>query len=615
MIEKMSKCQFLIYHKDYQDFLLKLRELGVVHIVQKQAGVLNEGNQSISQLLEREKRYMAVVKLLNHINEEHKINETEVAIARKDETGIELLESIELLVGEKDSLYLERQTNQKEIERITPWGDFELEKISRFNEKGWYIHFHSVTESRFDPQWIEEYNAIFVGKVSSQCYFITFTKDEMTPPIEAEHVMMPTKSISELQKRQQQIAERCGSIEKELIEVAKNDIETLRYQQLCLKDKINFEKVELSADAAAGEKLMLLEGYVPVKEVEQANKAFEQEAIYYSCEAPKKEDNVPIKFKNNRFARAFEMITDLYDRPNYNAFDLTPFYAPFYVIFFGLCLGDAGYGLLVFIASFLLKRAKSSFMKSAGQLAMYLGIGTMIFGFLSGTFFGIPLADQTWTWIQPFQKVILNSDQLFTLALACGALQITYALVIKAVTTWIRHGLLYALDTIGWLTTLWGNVVVLLLGGRGIITPEIQKTAHIIVTCLGGFMMLFFNNIEKGAKGIPMSIGSGLYGLYNKLSGILGDMLSYIRLFALGISGSVMGLVFNQLAVSFAPDVIILKQLVMIVILLFGHAINIFLNGLGAFIHPMRLTFVEFYNNAGFEGGGKAYSPFKKEAA
>ncbi|MGL4327300.1 MAG: V-type ATPase 116kDa subunit family protein, partial [Tannerellaceae bacterium] len=103
-------------------------------------------------------------------------------------------------------------------------------------------------------------------------------------------------------------------------------------------------------------------------------------------------------------------------------------------------------------------------------------------------------------------------------------------------------------------------------------------------------------------------------GLYNRLTGILGDMLSYIRLFALGISGSVMGLVFNQLAINMAPDIPVVGQLVMILILLFGHSMNIFMSSLGAFVHPMRLTFVEFYNNSGFEGGGKKYNPFAKKA-
>jgi V/A-type H+-transporting ATPase subunit I len=322
-----------------------------------------------------------------------------------------------------------------------------------------------------------------------------------------------------------------------------------------------------------------------------------------------------VKYKNNKFAHAFEMITDLYDRPSYNAFDLTPFYAPFYIVFFGLCLGDCGYGILVFLASFFIKKkAKSDFMKSVGNLATYLGLGTMIFGFISGTFFGLTLPEINWFWLQPLKRVMLDSTQLFNLALVLGAIQIAFAMIIKGITTWIRFGFLYSLDNFGWLLMLLGNVAIYALGTGGAITSELQKTLHIAVSSLSGAMMLLFNSPEKGAKGIPGSIGSGLYGIFSKVTGLLGDLLSYIRLFALGISGSVLGSVFNFLASSFAPDVIIVRELVMVVILLFGHSINIFLSGLGAFVHPLRLTFVEFYNNAGFEGGGKAYSPFKKQA-
>jgi V/A-type H+-transporting ATPase subunit I len=304
----------------------------------------------------------------------------------------------------------------------------------------------------------------------------------------------------------------------------------------------------------------------------------------------------------------------MYDRPQYHAFDLTPFYAPFYMLFFGLCVGDCCYGLVYILMALFMTKSKNAFMKSVSKLVLWLGIGTVICGFFSGTFFGIPLLDQKWEWIQQFKGFMINSQQLFILALACGGVQLTFAMIIKSITTWMRFGCWHALDAIGWLLTIWGNIVVWLLTKNNIIMPESQKTAHYIVSCVGLFLMLCFNNPEKGIKGILGSIGSGTFGLYSKISGLLSDMLSYIRLFALGISGAVMGLVFNQLAFSFAPDVIILKQLVIIVILAFGHAINIFLCSLSGFVHPMRLTFVEFYNNAGFEGNGRKYTPFKKEA-
>ncbi|MDL2296483.1 hypothetical protein LJC68_08900 [Bacteroidales bacterium OttesenSCG-928-B11] len=608
----MKKYQFLIYHRDYHDFLDRLRELGVVHVVQKQNGVLLE-NENLAKIIEVEKRYAEVIKRLNRINEDEKVKET--AQIDASEKGNDLLVQVETLFNEKDALLLEKQLIEKEIERILPLDDFDPTTLERFHKRNWFIHFHSTSLSKFDQQWLEDYNAVIFKTIGTQLYFATFTNESSTPPIEAEHIHIPEKSGKVLEEELTVVKKRIEEAEMEIKTIARNAIQTLRHQHTILSDEVTFEKVQLSADNAAGERLMILEGYVPVRDEEATNARLEKEAIYYSSENPTPQDNTPIKYKNNKFARAFEMISDLYDRPNYNAYDLTPFYAPFYIVFFGLCLGDAGYGLLIFIASFFLKKkASSDFMRSAGQLATYLGLGTMIFGFISGTFFGMTLSEETWTWIQPLKRFILDSNQLFYLALALGAVQITYALIIKGVTTWMRYGFLYSLDTFGWLIMIWGNAIPFALAGGDTITPDLQITLHIVFSSLGGAMMLLFNSPEKGLKGVPLSIGSGLYGVFNKVTGLLGDLLSYIRLFALGISGSVLGSVFNFLAISFAPDIIILRELVIIAILLFGHGINLFINGLGAFIHPLRLTFVEFYNNAGFDGGGKAYTPFKKQS-
>lgn len=610
MIEKMKKYDFLIYHKDYQTFLYKLRELGVVHVTQKQAGALPE-NESLSSWVEMDKRFLAVIKALEKINEENKVKE--LAPLTKKDNSSDIIEHVEKLLKEKEELAFDKQGHLKEIERIAPLGNFSTESIERFKKRGYHINFYVSTESRFNPQWIEDHNAIVVNRIGSQCYFITFTQGETAPSIEAEHIRPSEKSLDEWKNQVCTVDEKVKHIETELSKIAQNELETIRYYEKRVKDHINFEKIELSADAKAAEKLMLLEGFVPVPDEKRVTEALEQESVYFQVSTPSPEENPPILLKNNKFAKSFEMIADLFDKPSYNAFDFTPFFAPFYVIFFGLCLGDAGYGLLILLASFFLKKSKEDFMRTAGNLAMWLGLGTMIFGFISGTFFGIELLNQTWAWLQPLKAIMLDSSQLFTLALVCGAVQITYAWIIKIITTSIRFGFVYALDTLGWMIAVWGIGTAFFLESSGTISSELMQTLCIACGSVGGFMMLFFNNPQKGLKGVPGSIGSGLYGVYTKVTNLLGDMLSYIRLFALGISGAVMGMVFNDLAIGFAPDIIIVKQLVIVIIVLFGHGINIFLNGLGAFIHPMRLTFVEFYNNAGFEGGGKAYTPFRRE--
>ena len=132
-----------------------------------------------------------------------------------------------------------------------------------------------------------------------------------------------------------------------------------------------------------------------------------------------------------------------------------------------------------------------------------------------------------------------------------------------------------------------------------------------VIAIVAGLLIFVLNNIRRN---VFINIGAGLWDSYNMLTGLLGDTLSYIRLFALGISSAVLGLVFNDLAMNMSPDIPGLRQLTMLIILLFGHSINLFMAGLGSFVHPMRLTFVEFYKNAGFEGGGKKYQPYKKRA-
>jgi V/A-type H+-transporting ATPase subunit I len=611
MIAKMKKYDFLIYHKDYQPFLLKLRELGLVHIVQKQLGVFSEENE-LTNWINLEKRYQEVIRNLNRVNEENGTKELRAADKKAD--GNDILTTVESLFDEKDKLSLDKQGVQKEIDRIIPLGDFEPANIHRLERKGWYMNFFVISKSKFETQWIEDYNAVILNQSGSQVYFATFIQNSALPPIEAEHVRLSEKSISEWKKDLKNIETRNKEVDNELAKIAQEQIKTLGYNEKKVKDHINFEKVELSGNAAAGEKLMILEGYIPAENEPQTTEALKEEAIYFNVTEPTPKDNPPIKLKNNRFFRAFELIADLYDKPSYNAFDFTPFFAPFYIIFFGLCLGDAGYGLIFLIASFFLRRSKDNFMRTAGQLATYFGIGTILFGFMSGTFFGIQLLKVDWAWLQPFKNLglIMTDMQLFYFALIIGGVQIVYALIIKGITRWIRFGFFYSLDAFGWLIVMLGGGLFI-AGGQEMINP-VNSTLLIILISIGGFMMLFFNNPEKGLKGIPGSIGAGLFGTYNKVTGLLGDLLSYIRLFALGISGAVMGLVFNDLAIGLAPDIIIARELVIVLILLFGHSINIFINSLGAFIHPVRLTFVEFYNNVGFEGGGKAYTPFAKQA-
>ncbi len=248
------------------------------------------------------------------------------------------------------------------------------------------------------------------------------------------------------------------------------------------------------------------------------------------------------------------------------------------------------------------------------SLVFYLGVSTFLFGVISGVAFGYPLYDSN---LPVYSDLAARFDAqgtdinmlLFYLSLILGAIQIIFGLFLKAINETRQFGWKEAVGTMGW--------IVLLLGGIGIYgiseLAEIPLAAlnPVIYTLLAisGTMILLLNNLNRN---ILMNFGLGLWNTYNMITGILGDLLSYIRLFALGISSAILGFVFNSLAVSMSGNIPVISILIMVIILVVGHGINLFMSGLGAFVHPMRLTFVEFYKNAGFSGGGKHYNPFKK---
>jgi V/A-type H+-transporting ATPase subunit I len=272
------------------------------------------------------------------------------------------------------------------------------------------------------------------------------------------------------------------------------------------------------------------------------------------------------------------------------------------MLFFGFCVGDTGYGLLILIVTLILRNRVDKKLKPILTLASFLGGSTVLLGMVSGTFFGIDLLKVDF---YPLKEIILDPLKLFWLAIGIGGVQIFYGMFIKAANQFKQRGLKYALSTIGWIFLIISGGLIF---GFQALNIELSKFIIYALFIISGVLILVFSNPDIN---IFASVGSGLYDVYNMVTGIFGDLLSYIRLFALGISSAILGLVFNQIAAQFLGSSF-WGYIPFLIILIIGHGLNIFLASLGAFVHPLRLTFVEFYKNAGFIGGGKQYKPFSK---
>ncbi|MFI3267225.1 MAG: V-type ATPase 116kDa subunit family protein, partial [Rikenellaceae bacterium] len=367
------------------------------------------------------------------------------------------------------------------------------------------------------------------------------------------------------------------------------------------------EALLLSGNQTVAEgKVYVVEGWVPEGKYAAVDEKFENGDAVIFKDKPTLEDKPPILLKNNKFASMCEMISKLYSMPSYHELDLTPFFAPFFIFFVGFCLADVGYAVLVLIAILVAKvKIKSESAKPVLNLAMWCCFTTMLMGAVTGNCFGIAMND-----FEVLKDVkFMGQMDMFGFALIVGLVQILYAMFVKVYARTKYQGFKYAVSTLCWALVIITCAVTYMLEEQGLGFTFDSLAFKLVI---GGLLVLNVLFSDASRKNLFMNIGGGTWSLYNNVTGLLGDILSYIRLFALGLSSGIIASVFNDLAVGLSPDIPVVKIIVMAIILLIGHGINLFMSAIGSFVHPLRLTFVEFYNNAGFEGGGREYTPFKK---
>ena len=606
MITKMKKLTFLVYHKEYEEFLNSLRELGVVHIVEKQQGAAD--NTELQENIRLFNRLVATLKLLqNQKHEKNAVIATEGGTATR---GMQVLDEVDALQTEHGKLSQQLQSYAKEKEVLEVWGNFEPTGIQKLKDAGYIIGFYSCSEGNYKEEWETEYNAMIVNRISSKVFFVTVTKAGQEVDLDVEQAKLPAYSLSRLEALYDTTEQAIEGNEKKLVALSETDIPSLKAALKELQSQIEFSKVVLSSEQTAGDKLMLIEGWAPAFSQVEIEAYLNDAHVYYEITDPMPGDNVPIRLNNKGFFAWFEPICKLYMLPKYNELDLTPFFAPFFMVFFGLCLGDSGYGLFLFLGATayrLLAKKVTPSMKSIISLIQVLSASTFFCGLLTGTFFGANIYDLDWPIVQRLKHaVLMDNNDMFRLSLILGVIQILFGMVLKAVNQTIQFGFKYAIATIGWIILLVSTAVSALFSSSELLS--MGGTAYKVVLCISGAMIFLFNT---PGKNIFMNIGLGLWDSYNMVTGLLGDVLSYVRLFALGLSGGILAGVFNSLAVGMSPDNVIAGPIVMVLIFVIGHAINMFMNVLGAMVHPMRLTFVEFFKNSGYEGGGKEYKPFK----
>ena len=605
MIVKMSKYAFMVYHREYDAFLTTLRELGVVHVKETNS-VLD--NAELQALLAERKQVSTAIRYCKNLNSQTK--EVTVAPARglTKAEGLKLVGKLEEMQEKQAQLQAAKVSLEKDIAYMDIWGEFSYANIRRLKKAGFDVTFFSCPTSKYEPKWGEEYNAFLVNNFQSVTYFVTVTKTGTPIDIDAERPKMPDRGLAKLHLAMEQLLDNIKVLNNQLKEYAAEQYNTLVELEKNIQNEFNLSNTLVQTDREAGDKLMLLEGFVPTEEAQAMEVALEKEGYYFQELDIQDGDRVPIKLKNNKFNRLYEPITKMFSLPNYTEFDPTPLFAPFFMLFFGLCFGDGGYGLLVLLACSFFKRKVNPDFKPYLTLFQYLGLAAIIVGTCTGSFFGIALAD-----VPALSKVkdyFVSSDNLMTFSIVIGLVQIIFGKTVAAFKMKAQKGVKYSIAPFAWVFVITALALAFGLPMLNLQLPETVKTVFIGIAVIGLVVAYLYNS---PGKNIFLNFGTGLWNTYNMASGLLGDTLSYIRLFAIGLTCAILGGVFNQLAVDMTEGMnIVLRAVCMLLILLVGHAINIGLCTISSLVHPLRLIFVEYYKNAEFEGGGKEYRPFKK---
>ncbi|MBQ5752774.1 MAG: V-type ATP synthase subunit I [Alistipes sp.] len=508
---------------------------------------------------------------------------------------------------------------QKLLDEWSAWGDFSVERLASLAEAGIVLRYFATPLSTFEKcrdEWSSLYNVALVDDSEGVARFVVIGNGTEDVSIDAQELKAPQMSVSDAREAVELSSARIASAESVLRACAarRNEIAA---ELSALKMRLENVRISATADRAADDLLTVLEGWSEESTCPQVDALLDSMSnVVYLKERPTPEDNTPVKLKNNRFARIFELVGNMYSVPKYGTIDLTPFFAPFYMLFFAICLCDAGYGAVILAAGIALLVKGGVKMRQAALFSTVCGVASVVFGFCANSFFGMTISDAP---IFSGFKFLDFQNDFFNVSLGIGIIQILFGMAINIVVTTRTFGFKNALGSLGWFLLILSSCLAGVAGMVGVEWYAFSSPAYMATAGVALVLMLLLN---KPSFNIFANFGVGLWDTYNNITGLLSDLLSYIRLFAIGLSGGVLALVFNSLAMGLTGLDAGIEQfgvgtvfqiLGASVILLIGHGINLFMSTISSFVHPMRLTFVEFFKNAGFEMGTRTFEPLKNE--
>jgi V/A-type H+-transporting ATPase subunit I len=639
MIVPMKKVSLVVLNKERKDALLQLKKVGVVHLEQ-----IDGSSEQLSLYKEASNNAVAANAILSDIKVAKKKSFSSTVKTLSNDEIIDKCKHIIDISDKKKKLLEEIASDAAEIERFANWGQVDIEDFAFLKEKGISFKMYEIPEDKYNLI-DEKVTTICVNRIKKIVRFLLIDASEDRPeglPPEAFEVPMPVLSTKDLAKRVEDNEAEISKIEEEL------KSETVYISQIQdfksnLESDIQFETIYSGMgqeNSGKATDLAWLTGYVPVDSFDKLKDCVTKNSWAMAASDPTEEDNVPTKLKNNKFVSLIYPLTDFLGTvPGYHEYDISGWFLLFFCVFFGMIFGDGGYGLLVTIASLVLV-LKSLFQKKSVSplmgLLLLLGLSTVAWGTVTCTWFGLK-PEQLPAWltslsITPISNAAGSDYRLYLpwnteVGLTTGQNLQIFCFTLAFLQLSVAHlkGMarnrksLKVLGEFGSLLQIWGMFYVVLsmvvssaLFPLGLVVNNIPVGTIAIALVGGGFALSFIFSNYEGNIGASIlesckNIISVLLGVVNVFS----DIVSYIRLWAVGLAGSAISNTVNEMAGPLLGHAI--TFIAFVALIAFGHGLNMVLNLLSVIVHGVRLNTLEFSTHLGMSWSGFKYNPFAEK--
>lgn len=595
---------FLIGPLDEREKAMQfLQDMGVVHVepAARVSGELEKRNTALQQEVRR------VHQVYEEIDR-FKAGEAKTFAAVPDDRLVSYCESRLLELQEVQN---RKQSLQKMVPELNIWGNFEPEAIRELERDGIYVQRFRI-EGRLPPDFHAPEDAYMEVVSEKPAYsFFTIRIGSAVDIPHAVQLRLPEMGLAraldalgELREEEARLIDEC--------EAAKNRIGELKEQYNIVLNEASY--TEHLGTLYSEEHLFGLQGWVPadledglMREVEASKLP-----LMVTARDPLEDETPPTLFKNNWFIRRIEPLLKLYGLPSYRSLDPSYFFAPFMILFFGICLGDAGYGLVFLLASTWIRKKWGHLSKELPlvmKLCQAFSVSAILIGLLTGSVFGYSFTNREWVLVD-LDIDVGNPMILFYASLGLGVVHLSFSYLLGMLDAQSRNEMLQKL---GLMLVLWGGAFLIsrniwFLDPASAFNVPFNYAGWGLLLC--GVILTFFS--ASDSKRWVVRIGLGFWGVYG-LTGLVGDLLSYARLFGLGIATTAIAAVMNQLAgMVYNATGPIIGAVLSVLLLILGHTFNLALSILGSTVHSARLHFVEAFRSF-FRGGGIQYKPFKVE--